>query len=81
METLKASLIQKYNVPAPRYTSYPAVPFWDKEAPSAGQWMEVVNRTFTESNATKGMSMYIHLPFCEALCTYCGCNTRIIKNY
>ncbi|QMU31400.1 oxygen-independent coproporphyrinogen III oxidase [Adhaeribacter radiodurans] len=76
-----ASLIEKYNVPAPRYTSYPTVPYWNKEAPSASQWMEVVNRTFAESNASKGISMYIHLPFCEVLCTYCGCNTRITKNH
>ncbi|QNF33648.1 oxygen-independent coproporphyrinogen III oxidase [Adhaeribacter swui] len=81
METLPSWLIQKYNVPAPRYTSYPTVPFWDKEAPTAEQWFTVVNRTFTESNTAKGISLYIHLPFCEALCTYCGCNTRITKNH
>ncbi|WP_299762347.1 oxygen-independent coproporphyrinogen III oxidase [uncultured Pontibacter sp.] len=74
-------LIKKYNVPAPRYTSYPTVPFWDKEVPQARQWMEVVKKTFAESNATKGISLYIHLPFCEELCTYCGCNTRITKNH
>ena len=65
MDTLQASLIQKYNVPAPRYTSYPTVPFWDKEAPSARKWLEVVNRTFAESNASKGISMYIHLLFAK----------------
>ncbi|WP_317125638.1 oxygen-independent coproporphyrinogen III oxidase [Rufibacter immobilis] len=75
------ALIQKYNVSAPRYTSYPTVPFWDKAAPTAAQWFEVVEKTFTESNATKGISLYLHLPFCESLCTYCGCNTRITKNH
>ncbi|MBW7468442.1 oxygen-independent coproporphyrinogen III oxidase [Pontibacter aydingkolensis] len=74
-------LIQKYNVPAPRYTSYPTVPYWDKEIPAAAQWMDVVKYTFAESNAAKGISLYIHLPFCEVLCTYCGCNTRITKNH
>ncbi len=74
-------LIQKYNVPAPRYTSYPTVPYWDKEVPDAKRWMDVVKYTFAESNATKGISLYIHLPFCEVLCTYCGCNTRITKNH
>ncbi len=74
-------LIQKYNVSAPRYTSYPTVPFWDTEAPTAEQWFRVVERTFAESNATKGISLYLHLPFCESLCTYCGCNTRITKNH
>ncbi|MFD2512480.1 oxygen-independent coproporphyrinogen III oxidase [Pontibacter locisalis] len=74
-------LIQKYNVPAPRYTSYPTVPFWDKEIPDTKRWLQVVKRTFEESNATKGISLYLHLPFCEVLCTYCGCNTRITKNH
>jgi oxygen-independent coproporphyrinogen III oxidase len=74
-------LIRKYNVPAPRYTSYPTVPFWDPQAPGAAQWLAVVNKTFRESNAEKGISLYLHLPFCEALCTYCGCNTRITKNH
>src|SRR6476469_5146168 len=75
------SLIRKYNVPAPRYTSYPTVPFWDKKVPASEEWFKVVKQTFSESNATKGISLYIHLPFCEALCTYCGCNTRITKNH
>src|SRR5690606_20706767 len=34
-----------------------------------------------ESNREKGISLYLHLPFCESLCTYCGCNTRITKNH
>jgi oxygen-independent coproporphyrinogen-3 oxidase len=81
MTLAKAALINKYNVPAPRYTSYPTVPFWDKEAPTATQWFRVVQKTFLETNAEKGISLYLHLPFCEALCTYCGCNTRITKNH
>jgi oxygen-independent coproporphyrinogen III oxidase len=81
MSLTKEYLIQKYNVPAPRYTSYPTVPYWDTERPAASQWFEVVQRTFKESNRQKGISLYIHLPFCEVLCTYCGCNTRITKNH
>lgn len=74
-------LIKKYNVPVPRYTSYPTVPFWDEEAPSQEKWLQVVKRTYDETNDTEGISIYIHLPFCESLCTYCGCNTRITKNH
>ncbi|MBF9254161.1 oxygen-independent coproporphyrinogen III oxidase [Pontibacter sp. 172403-2] len=81
MNTHKEQLVQKYNVPAPRYTSYPTVPFWDDEKPEVSQWLQVVKRTFAESNATKGISLYLHLPFCEKLCTYCGCNKRITKNH
>jgi oxygen-independent coproporphyrinogen-3 oxidase len=77
----KELLIQKYNVPAPRYTSYPTVPCWDAALPQEDEWLQVVNKTFNESNSEKGISVYIHLPFCESLCTYCGCNTRITKNH
>ncbi|UII30480.1 oxygen-independent coproporphyrinogen III oxidase [Fulvivirga ulvae] len=74
-------LIRKYNVPAPRYTSYPTVPMWDREVLGEQYWMHLVSRAFEESNQQKGISLYIHLPFCESLCTYCGCNTRITKNH
>jgi oxygen-independent coproporphyrinogen-3 oxidase len=74
-------LIQKYHVAAPRYTSYPTVPYWDNEAFNTAKWAAAVKETFTHSNAENGISVYIHLPFCESLCTYCGCNTRITKNH
>lgn len=76
---MQKELIQKYNVPAPRYTSYPTVPFWDTEQWDENQWIEKVKITHKESS--EGISLYIHLPFCESLCTYCGCNTRITKNH
>jgi oxygen-independent coproporphyrinogen-3 oxidase len=75
------ALIQKYNVAAPRYTSYPTVPYWDMDTFSPEKWAQAVLGTFKESNASDGISVYIHLPFCESLCTYCGCNTRITKNH
>ncbi|MEM9983509.1 MAG: oxygen-independent coproporphyrinogen III oxidase [Bacteroidota bacterium] len=75
------SLIQKYNIPAPRYTSYPTVPYWDVATFSAEAWMASAVRAFDESNANEGISLYIHLPFCESLCTFCGCNKRITKNH
>ncbi|MGZ4033957.1 MAG: oxygen-independent coproporphyrinogen III oxidase, partial [Bacteroidia bacterium] len=75
------NLIEKYNVAAPRYTSYPTVPYWDSIAPDQGQWKQVVKDTFILSNNKDGISLYIHLPFCESLCTYCGCNTRITVNH
>jgi oxygen-independent coproporphyrinogen-3 oxidase len=74
-------LIEKYNVPAPRYTSYPTVPYWDSESFNESKWKQTVAQTFTETNAKDGLSLYIHLPFCESLCTYCGCNTRITRNH
>lgn len=73
-------LIQKYNTAAPRYTSYPTVPFWTN-TPTHYSWEQTVQKTFSHSNSTDGISLYIHLPFCESLCTYCGCNTRITVNH
>jgi oxygen-independent coproporphyrinogen-3 oxidase len=74
-------LIEKYNSAVPRYTSYPAVPFWDALAPEQEQWKKLVKTRFDSSNEKEGISVYIHLPFCESLCTYCGCNTRITTNH
>ncbi|CAG5080092.1 oxygen-independent coproporphyrinogen III oxidase [Parvicella tangerina] len=74
-------LVQKYNIAGPRYTSYPTVPFWDKEGIRYDVWLQSVKKSFEESNATEGISIYIHLPFCEKLCTFCGCHKRITKQH
>ena len=75
------SLIQKYNVPGPRYTSYPTVPYWEEDLFSVEQWKKSLQQSFIHSNTTEGISLYIHLPFCESLCTFCGCNKRITKRH
>lgn len=75
------SLIDKYNIPGPRYTSYPTVPFWDEAGFSKEKWEQSVIRSFNESNDSEGISIYIHLPFCEALCTFCACHKRITKRH
>lgn len=75
------SLIDKYNIPGPRYTSYPTVPYWDESTFSAEKWKSSVIRSFNESNSEEGISIYIHLPFCEALCTFCACHKRITKQH
>ncbi|MFD1285908.1 oxygen-independent coproporphyrinogen III oxidase [Mesonia ostreae] len=74
-------LTSKYNVPGPRYTSYPTVPYWDVENFSLEKWKSSLQKSFRESNKEEGISLYIHLPFCESLCTFCGCNKRITKNH
>ena len=76
-----SSLVNKYNVAGPRYTSYPTVPYWDSSTFSIGSWKTSLIRSFRESNAKEGISIYIHLPFCESLCTFCGCNKRITKQH
>ncbi|WCL49389.1 oxygen-independent coproporphyrinogen III oxidase [Leptospira sp. GIMC2001] len=71
-------LLQKYDIPAPRYTSYPTVPYWT-DSPTSEEWINSLERTLSKSD-TK-LSIYIHIPFCETLCTFCGCNTSITKNH
>ncbi len=78
---MATSLIQKYNVPGPRYTSYPTVPYWKDESFSSDNWFRSLVKTFTTTNESKGVSLYIHLPFCESLCTFCGCHKRITKRH
>ena len=75
------SLIQKYNVPGPRYTSYPTVPYWDSTTFSKEKWLQSFKRSFKESNSKEGISIYIHLPFCESLCTFCACHKHITKRH
>jgi oxygen-independent coproporphyrinogen-3 oxidase len=75
-----AELLRKYNIAAPRYTSYPTVPYWDNTDFNAEQWKNRLVAAYRE-HKNEGISLYIHLPFCESLCTYCGCNTRITKNH
>jgi oxygen-independent coproporphyrinogen-3 oxidase len=78
---MSISLIQKYNVPGPRYTSYPTVPYWDLDTFDASKWKQTYLQSFNESNTSEGISLYIHLPFCESLCTFCGCHKRITKRH
>jgi oxygen-independent coproporphyrinogen-3 oxidase len=75
-----SQLIKKYNVAGPRYTSYPTVPFWDASTFDKDIWIQSIKKSFQESESN-GMSLYIHLPYCESLCTYCGCHTRITVNH
>ena len=77
---LPDALVKKYNQPVPRYTSYPTVPYWHDEI-DVQDWQQNVQQQFSIHNDTKGISIYIHLPFCESLCTYCGCNKKITTNH
>jgi oxygen-independent coproporphyrinogen III oxidase len=67
-------LVRKYNVPGPRYTSYPTAPqFTDATPPEA--LTEAIRRD--NQDAARPLSIYFHLPFCETLCWFCGCTTVI----
>ncbi|WP_207632667.1 oxygen-independent coproporphyrinogen III oxidase [Foetidibacter luteolus] len=73
-------LVKKYNTPVPRYTSYPTVPYWNGQVDITA-WQQRLTKSFSASNTVNGISLYIHLPFCESLCTYCGCNKKITANH
>ncbi len=81
MESKLKELSRKYNIAVPRYTSYPTMPYWDNNTFTEKAWKDSVKFSFEASHADSGLSLYVHLPFCENLCTYCGCNTRITKNH
>ncbi|MBP9681866.1 MAG: oxygen-independent coproporphyrinogen III oxidase [Bacteriovorax sp.] len=70
-------LVEKYNRPAPRYTSYPPVPYWS-DAPDEVSWINHVKQAY---DPKRGVDLYVHIPFCESLCYYCGCNRTITKNH
>jgi oxygen-independent coproporphyrinogen-3 oxidase len=72
-------LVEKYNLQIPRYTSYPSLPHWHN-MPSPIDYPVILHKRINDCSAD-GISIYIHLPFCESLCTYCGCNTRITVNH
>ncbi len=73
------NLLQKYDVPTPRYTSYPTVPYWDFSTIDEAKWKQSVLETFEKESGE--LCIYIHLPFCENLCTFCACTKRITKNH
>ncbi len=72
-------LLNKYDMPIPRYTSYPTVPYWEPETMTPEKWMASVKNIFVQEHGA--LSIYIHLPYCENLCTFCACNKRITKNH
>jgi oxygen-independent coproporphyrinogen-3 oxidase len=75
MSMLKVDLelVKKYNVPGPRYTSYPPATHFTAEIPQ-----EVfVEKIQSNNSSDRDLSLYVHLPFCYSLCWYCGCTTVI----
>ncbi|MBI4404807.1 MAG: oxygen-independent coproporphyrinogen III oxidase [Deltaproteobacteria bacterium] len=70
-------LIQKYSKPGPRYTSYPTAPHWS-DGVGREAYREALALAGTRSEP---FSLYVHIPFCESLCYYCGCNTQISSDH
>lgn len=74
---LSPELVEKYNRPGPRYTSYPTAPTWSENFSSADYQKQL------ETSNTKHLplSLYFHIPFCEERCTFCACSVVATKKH
>ena len=72
---LSLDLLRRYNVQGPRYTSYPTAPVW-KEGVGAREYAALLVESAGEDQP-RPLSLYLHLPFCEKLCYFCGCTVVI----
>jgi oxygen-independent coproporphyrinogen-3 oxidase len=79
MKTLRVDLelVKKYNVPGPRYTSYPPATRFTE----AISWEDLSPRIEANNREARDLSLYFHIPFCETLCWFCGCTTVITLNH
>jgi oxygen-independent coproporphyrinogen-3 oxidase len=72
-----AALLEKYCKPGPRYTSYPPAPHFHTGFADA-DWRAELEAT---RNSSRDLSLYVHIPFCDTLCWYCGCNMVATRDY
>jgi oxygen-independent coproporphyrinogen-3 oxidase len=76
---VSVELLRRYNVPGPRYTSYPTAPVW-REGFGARDY-ETVLAESAAAEPPAPLSIYVHLPFCEHLCYFCACTVVISGNH
>jgi oxygen-independent coproporphyrinogen III oxidase len=76
--SIPPGLLGRRHLPSPRYTSYPTVMHWGA-VPAESGWLEGFSRALSAPASRIGM--YVHVPFCQQLCTFCGCNMRLARNH
>jgi len=73
---MKAEHLQRHGGMVPRYTSYPTAPhFHDGITP------DIYRQWLSEISPDSSLSLYFHVPFCHAMCWYCGCHTKVVNRY
>jgi oxygen-independent coproporphyrinogen-3 oxidase len=72
-------LLGRYDKPGPRYTSYPTAPSWNDEYGPADH-ADRIRSCGSSERAGEPLSMYVHLPYCESMCWFCGCNVVITQD-
>lgn len=73
---MRADLARRYSAPVPRYTSYPTAPHF-----SGAVGVQEARRWLSALPISGNVSLYVHLPFCQQLCYYCGCSTKVVNRY
>src|SRR4030042_4239306 len=77
-EQIDITLMKKYDRPGPRYTSYPPAPLFSSAFTADDYYNTIVENNIGESAAD--LSLYFHIPFCDTLCYFCGCNMVVSRN-
>lgn len=80
MSTITPELLSRFDVPGPRYTSYPTADRFVEAFDQADHIQALTGRQNGTFGKPSALSLYVHIPFCESLCYYCACNKIITKH-
>lgn len=81
MTTVLPELLKRFDIPGPRYTSYPTADRFVEAFSAADYGQALAQRSVGPAVLALPLSLYVHIPFCESLCYYCACNKIITKHH